>query len=119
LTLDVVESALGDFLPRGIRLQPEEIVEAVAADYKITLEQMLGRNRAREVALPRQIAMFLLREELNLSLPQIGQALGGRDHTTVMYGSDKINDLIEQDERLRKRVSRIREKLYGRVKVAG
>ena len=118
LTLDVVESALGDFLPRGIRLQPEEIVEAVAADYKITLEQMLGRNRAREVALPRQIAMFLLREELNLSLPQIGQALGGRDHTTVMYGSDKINDLIEQDERLRKRVSRIREKLYGRVKVS-
>jgi chromosomal replication initiator protein len=74
---------------------------------------MLGRDRSREVALPRQIAMYLLCEEANISLPQIGNALGGRDHTTVMYGCDKIADLIERDDRLRRQVVDIREQLYG------
>jgi chromosomal replication initiator protein len=62
--------------------------------------------------LPRQIAMYLLREEANISLPQIGDALGGRDHTTIMYGCDKIADLLERDDRLRRRVVEIRENLY-------
>ena len=76
---------------------------------------MLGRERTRQVALPRQIAMYLMREEGNISLPQIGEALGGRDHTTVMYGCDKISDLLERDDHFRRQVLEIREQLYGQV----
>jgi chromosomal replication initiator protein len=76
------------------------------------MERLLSRDRSRKVALPRQIAMYLLREESNISLPQIGDALGGRDHTTVMYGCDKIADLLERDDRLRRQVIDIRERLY-------
>jgi len=65
------------------------------------------------VALPRQIAMYLLREEAQISLPQIGEALGGRDHTTVMYACDKVSDLLEEDDRLRRQVVDIRDQLYG------
>jgi chromosomal replication initiator protein len=58
--------------------------------------------------------MFLMREESNASLPQIGAALGGRDHTTVMYACEKVADLIERDDQLRRQVMQVREQLYGR-----
>ena len=58
--------------------------------------------------------MYLLRQEANVSLPQIGEALGGRDHTTVIYACEKVADLIERDDRLRRQVLQIREELYGR-----
>jgi chromosomal replication initiator protein len=62
--------------------------------------------------------MYLLREEVNCSLPQIGEALGGRDHTTIMYGCEKIADLLERDDHLRRQVIDIREQLYGRSTLA-
>jgi chromosomal replication initiator protein len=62
--------------------------------------------------------MYLLREEGGVSLPQIGNFIGGRDHTTVIYACDKVNDLMETDERLRRQVIQIREQLYGRVSMA-
>jgi chromosomal replication initiator protein len=68
------------------------------------------------VALPRQIAMFLMRET-NISLPQIGQALGGRDHTTVMYACEKVADLLERDDKLRRQVGQLRQQLYGQPAV--
>jgi len=71
-----------------------------------------GRSRNAEVALPRQIAMFLLREEIGISLPQIGELLGGRDHTTVLHGCEKISDLIERDNNVRRDVMAIRTRLY-------
>jgi chromosomal replication initiator protein len=61
--------------------------------------------------------MYLLREESNISLPRIGETLGGRDHTTVMYGCDKIADLLERDDRFRRQVIEIRENLYGQAAV--
>ena len=67
--------------------------------------------QVRQVALPRQIAMYLLRKEAHISLPQIGEQLGGRDHTTVMHGCDKINNLLEHDEQLRRRVALVRERI--------
>jgi chromosomal replication initiator protein len=61
--------------------------------------------------------MYLLREEANASLPQIGEALGGRDHTTVLYAIEKVRELIEQDDRLRRQVIQIRQQLYGQAAV--
>jgi chromosomal replication initiator protein len=113
ITPQLLESALADLLPRRNEVQPDQIVNVVAKTFGLTMERILGRDRSREVALPRQIAMYLLREDANISLPQIGTTLGGRDHTTVMYGCEKVADLLERDDRLRRQMIEIREKIYG------
>jgi len=115
LTLELAHNALSDFLPHGVDLQPDDVLDAVSKAFGISNDQLLGRGRTREIALPRQIAMYLLREEGNVSLPQIGELIGGRDHTTVMYACDKVNNLMETDDRLRRQVLQIREQLYSRV----
>jgi chromosomal replication initiator protein len=115
LSSEIVDIALVDMLPQRREVEPNQVIEMVADAFGITVDQILERNRSRQVALPRQIAMYLLREEAQISLPQIGEALGGRDHTTVMYGCDKVADLLEQDDRLRRQVVDIRDQLYGQV----
>jgi chromosomal replication initiator protein len=117
LTPKLVDSALADFLPHRAEIEPGQVVRKVADTFGVTMDRMLGRDRSRDVALPRQIAMYLLREEVNISLPQIGEALGGRDHTTIMYGIEKIADMLERDDRLRRQVIEIREQLYGRTRL--
>jgi chromosomal replication initiator protein len=113
LTKELVDTALIDLLPQRREIAPDEVVRMVADAFGITVEQILARDRSRQVALPRQIAMYLLREEAKISLPQIGEVLGGRDHTTVMYACDKVSDLLEGDDRLRRQVVDIRDQLYG------
>lgn len=109
---ELVEAALADMLPKNRRLAPAIIIDTVATQFGIEREKLLGRDRSREIVLPRQVAMYLIREETNASLPEIGTAMGGRDHTTVMYGCDKINDLMEQDDNLRRQIMSIRQQLY-------
>jgi chromosomal replication initiator protein len=113
LTESLVDVALADLLPRRGQLDPGEIVSQVADAFGVSEEDLLGRSRSHDIALPRQVAMFLLREETNYSLPQIGETLGGRDHTTVMYGCDKVADLIERDEGMRRQVLQIKEQLFS------
>lgn len=113
LTADVVDSALADLVPEPAAPEGEQIIAAVAQAFGVSNDRMLARDRSAEVVLPRQVAMYLMREEARLSLPQIGQLLGGRDHTTVMYGCEKIGELLEKDERLRRQVAALREQLYG------
>lgn len=115
ITLQLVNTALADLLPQRSDVGPTEIVEAVASAFGLSTDRLLGRDRSKEVSLPRQIAMYLLREEANVSLPQIGEAMGGRDHTTVIYACEKVADLIERDDRLRRQIIQIREQLYGQV----
>lgn len=115
LTLELAHHALTDFLPQGMDLQPDDVLKAVSNAFGISNDRLLGRERTREVALPRQVAMYLLREEGGVSLPQIGELIGGRDHTTVIYACQKVNNLMDTDDRLRRQVLQIREQLYGRV----
>jgi chromosomal replication initiator protein len=114
LTPELVQITLADMVPQRTSVEPGEIVSAVAAAYGLTTSVLLSRDRSRQVALPRQIAMYLMREVGNISLPQIGETLGGRDHTTVMYACEKVADLIERDDRLRRQVLQLREQLFGR-----
>jgi chromosomal replication initiator protein len=100
LTEDTIEAALSDVAPRSAAMTPNQIISAVAQQYQIPEEDL-------------QVAMYLIREETETSLPKIGQALGGRDHTTIMYGHDRISDLIERDDGLRRQVHAIRDLLYG------
>jgi len=113
ITSQLINIALVDLLPQRNTLEPDEVMNAVACAFNITLGQLQGRNRSQEFALPRQVVMYLLRQEANASLPQIGQVLGGRDHTTVMHGCEKVADLIERDDRLRRQVLQIRQQLYA------
>jgi chromosomal replication initiator protein len=117
LTKDLVESALADLLPRTGSITPDQIITAVADEFGIEEDRLLSRQRSRDVALPRQVAMYLIREETDASLPQIGEVLGGRDHTTVMYGYNKITDRLETDDGLRRQVISVRETLYGHPQV--
>ncbi len=101
-------------LPQQNTVEPHAILTAVGRVFGISREKLVGRDRSREVALPRQVAMYLMREIGGLSLPQIGEALGGRDHTTVLYACEKIADQIERDDRLRRQVFAVREQVLGR-----
>ncbi len=112
LDAKLVDTALADMLPRGDGLTAEQIIRSVANQFHIKEEQLLGRGRSRDIALARQVVMYLLRTETTASFPTIGEILGGRDHTTVMYGCEKIEDLLETDDSLRKQVSLVRENLY-------
>jgi chromosomal replication initiator protein len=114
LSEELVNVALTDLLPQRNAFEPAHVVNVVASAFGITPEKLMGRDRTRAAALPRQVVMYLLRQEANVSLPQIGEAMGGRDHTTVMYACEKVADMIERDDRLRRQVLQIREQLYGR-----
>ena len=117
MTPQLIDFALADLLPHRKKISPEYIIKTIANSFGIPIEKLTGRGRTNQVVLPRQVAMYLLREEANISLPQIGQALGGRDHTTIMYGCDKISDLLERDDSLRRKVVEIKEELYKQAKI--
>jgi chromosomal replication initiator protein len=117
LTPQLAEVALADLLPQRRDLTTQQVVALVADKFKVTVDQLIGRDRSREIALPRQVAMYLLRREVNVSLPQIGEALGGRDHTTVMYAIDQIASKIETDSGLRRDVIDIKQQMYGQAVV--
>ncbi|MFZ6026796.1 MAG: chromosomal replication initiator protein DnaA [Chloroflexota bacterium] len=113
LTPKLVDSALADLLPQHQELQPDNVLRTVADVFGVAVERILSRERSQEVALPRQVVMYLLREEAQYSLPQIGETIGGRDHTTVMYACEKVADMLERDDRLRRQVIKVREQMYG------
>lgn len=115
---NLVEVALADLLPKPSSIEPEQVMSQVAGAFGVTVENLMGTDRRQEIVLPRQIAMYLLREEANYSLPKIGEAMGGRDHTTVLYACQKVTDLLERDDKLRRQVIKIREQIYGQSKVS-
>jgi chromosomal replication initiator protein len=112
LTPQLADLALADLLPQRGDVKPAAVVDMVARTYNLSVDRLISPDRSRDVALPRQIAMYLMRET-NISLPQIGQALGGRDHTTVMYACEKVADLLERDDKVRRQVVQIRQQLYA------
>lgn len=114
LNEELARIALTDLLPQRNAFEPAHVVNVVASSFGITPEKLIGRDRTRAAALPRQVVMYLLRQEGNVSLPQIGEVIGGRDHTTVIYACEKVSGLLEHDDRLRRQVLQIREQLYGR-----
>ena len=85
----------------------------VASHFSLKLSQIKGERRLKRFVLPRQILMYLLRHDLRMNLMEIGEFLGGRDHTTIMYGIEKITNLLPSSEDLRVNLSAIRKRLYG------
>lgn len=118
MSLELVDTALADLMPQRTSITTEDVLAVVSNVFGVEKERLLGRERSRIVALPRQVAMYVLREDGNNSLPQIGDSMGGRDHTTVMHACNKITDLIETDSKLRRKVIEVREKLFGTVSLS-
>jgi chromosomal replication initiator protein len=98
ITLDLAKEALKDLLAvQSRQISIENIQKTVADYYKIKVSEMYSKKRSRIVARPRQMAMAIAKELTSLSLPDIGEAFGGRDHTTVLHGYRKINELRVSD----------------------
>jgi chromosomal replication initiator protein len=98
ITVENAREVLSDLLRTSARrVTVEEIQKKVAAHYSIKLSDMFSPRRARQLALPRQIAMYLAKKLTTLSLPEIGKSFGGKNHTTVLHAVKKINELIDRD----------------------
>ncbi len=112
---DEAARLLADIIPAGTRkpINVERIQLLVADFYNVTLDDMKGKRRDKHIVFPRQVAMFLVREETPSSLPAIGKAFGGRDHTTALHSIEKIANELKEDERLRYEVQAIKERLYA------
>ena len=101
INLDFAKEALRDLLALQDRLVSIENIQKTVADYfKIRVGDLLSKKRSRSIARPRQVAMALAKELTNHSLPEIGDAFGGRDHTTVLHGCRRIESLRESDKRV-------------------
>ncbi len=103
LTPSLVEMALVDLMPQKKNIPPNKILEAVAEMEGVNVDDLLGQKRSAKIAIPRQLAMYILRQYIEISLPQVGEILGGRDHTTVMYATKKV----DENEKLRNRARKI------------
>jgi len=91
----------------------KKIFQTVSEFYDININDLFDRSRKKQLVQPRQISMYLIRKELNGSYPYIGEKLGGRDHTTVMYAYKKIKREIEENNSLQYEINLIKEKLYN------
>ncbi len=111
LSVALASQALGDIYSDSSKpatnLTLLEVLEGVCAYYNLNLEQMRGKQRDREIAWPRQVAMYLMRQETSASLLQIGAELGGRDHTTIMHGWEKVQSEIASNDRVRREVAAV------------
>jgi chromosomal replication initiator protein len=107
--------ALSEIMQRPEKVTIEQVIATVANYYRITTDALWSASRSRTIAFPRQVAMYLARTETGLSYPQIGEHLGNRDHTTILYGFDKIEELMETDESVRRAVLEIKAILYDSV----
>ena len=114
ITLDLAQDCLADILRSSDRkLSIEEIQRKVAEHYNVRLSDLIGPKRLRTIARPRQVAMYLSKQLTPRSLPEIGRRFGGRDHTTIMHGVRKIEELMTTDSQLSDDLQLLRRLLQG------
>lgn len=112
LNRQIAVKALSDvFTATETPVTPDEIVKAVADHYGLRLEELRGAGRRKEVVIPRQMAMYLIRDMTHASLPEIGQFFDGRDHTTVLYAIQKMQESIDNDSALQQAQKSIKDRL--------
>ena len=112
LALALLNKINGEVTSPKQQLTVQKVLSRVAEHFQVKVIDLKGDRRLRSVALPRQISMYLLRKELSLPLEEVGRVLGGRDHTTIMHGEDKITKALAVSENLRLDVTTIRQQLY-------
>ena len=115
ISVDLAQAVLSNVLysPRKRAVTPERIAVAVSHYYDVELEALRGQKRDRAIVVPRQIAMYLMREETDVSLLRIGAELGGRDHSTVLHACKKIDQEVSRNEELRRELAAVRESIFS------
>jgi chromosomal replication initiator protein len=99
-------------MPRKGAVTPRQIIKEVADFYELKVEDLISSSRRRELVAPRQIAMYLLRTELDASYLMIGHELGGRDHTTAIHAFNRINKEVDNEGRITQEINQIKQRLY-------
>ncbi len=114
-TIQSVKGLLSSLVqtPKRSALTPKQVLVAVAEYFDISMEDLTGSSRKKGLVFPRQIALYIIREEINASYPAIGAELGGRDHTTAMHAFNKIKKELLEDEKLAQDINLIKQKIYN------
>jgi chromosomal replication initiator protein len=115
ISIELAQAVLSNVLynPKKRQVTPERVTKAVSEYYGVDMEALRGQKREKAIVLPRQIAMFLMREETDVSLLRIGAELGGRDHSTVLHACDKIGREIAGNDEMRREIAAVRELIYA------
>jgi chromosomal replication initiator protein len=113
--IELAQAVLSNVLynPKKRQVTPERIAKVVSEYYSVPMDALQGQKRDKAIVVPRQIAMFLMREETDVSLLRIGAELGGRDHSTVLHACDKINREVAINDELRREIAAVRELIYA------
>lgn len=111
-TLAIATNVLGSSSGRPKHISAKQIIEKTARYYQITVEDILGPKRDKDIVVPRQVAMYMLRSELHLSFPKIARELGRKDHTTAIHSIEKIEKESKVDTEIKNAISEIKGKLY-------
>jgi chromosomal replication initiator protein len=115
ISIELAQAVLSNVLynPKKRQVTPERIAKAVADYYGVQMDALKGQKRDKAIVMPRQVAMFLMREETDVSLLRIGAELGGRDHSTVLHACDKITRESAINDELRREIAAVRELIYA------
>jgi chromosomal replication initiator protein len=115
ISIELAQAVLSNVLynPKKRQVTPERIAMAVADYYGVQMEALRGQKRDKAIVMPRQVAMFLMRAETDVSLLRIGAELGGRDHSTVLHACDKITRESAINDELRREIAAVRELIYA------
>jgi len=112
--LETAENILGSFITTFKKnVNTDKIIKEVATFYNLDPSQLLEKRRHKEIVLPRQISMYLIREEINQPYTRIADIFGGKDHTTIIHAYRKIKDKLNKDKSLRQEIELIKEKIYS------
>jgi len=115
ISIDLAQAVLSNVLynPKKRQVTPERIARVVSDYYSVPMDALQGQKRDKAIVMPRQIAMFLMRAETDVSLLRIGAELGGRDHSTVLHACDKITREVAHNDELRREIAAVRELIYA------
>ena len=117
LTPQKAADILGNYIEAKKQvITPDLIVKEVHRYYQIPVEDLLGKKRTKEIVIPRQVIMYLLRHEAGISFPEIGKLMGGKDHSTIMHGCKKIESDLSINQRIKEDLSSLKEKIFSVIK---
>jgi chromosomal replication initiator protein len=111
-SLEVATSLLGSQKTRPRHVSARQIIEKTAKHFQIPMEDIMGPKRDKDIVVPRQVAMYILRSELHLSFPKIARELGRKDHTTAIHSVDKIEKEAVLNNDIKDAIGKIKERLY-------
>jgi len=115
LTVENASKALGATVKEKVvkNVNINEILKAVCIYYSVKMQDIKGKRRNKELVIPRQVAMYLMKEMTDMPFTSIGEFLGGRDHTTVMYGVDKIQEEIAETGKITQDVVNVKQIIFN------